>query len=201
MSAKYRDKIEYSIIETSDKEMEWIYSNQEFQIILNDLCQGKILKRIFASLEGVLESLNFDTNCFDFSYMGASVLIIFDSSAVEICIHGEGMVAYRILNLYDIKIIRETKDYPPNDFRDDIYYYDLSNNFDPQITDRIVEKVTVEGTDSFPFSLHGFDEDKAMLAELEGCLPNNIIFSMDNNTELGLYSDVIEYFFVSLKSK
>ena len=33
-----------------------------------------------------------------------------------------------------------------------------------------------EGTDSFPFSQHGFDEDKARLAELEGCLPNNIIF-------------------------
>lgn len=197
-SIKGADKVKYTIIKTSDKEMEWIYSNKELQDILNRLFQGKVLKKIYATLEGVLDSFRFETNYFDFSYMGACILLIFESSAVEVCIHGEGMVAYRILNLYDIKIIQETKDYPPTDFREDFYYYDLSDDIVPQITEHIVEKITVEGTDSFPFSLSGFDEDKAGLAELEGCLPNNIILSMDNDTELGLYADSIEYCFVKV---
>ena len=193
-------KVRYSVITTIDSESVWCYSHAELQELLTTLCRGQILKKVYASLSGYLESMRHDKNYYDFSYFGGGVVLLFDTLAVELFVHAMGMMQYRILDLRDIQI-RETKGFPPREawVSDDTYYYDLSEQFALSFTDKTVLEVVVDATNCYPFSLEGFDTERAVLAEQQNCLPENIHFKLDNGVDLGLYGDCIEWFYIELK--
>ena len=195
-------KVNYSIITTPDEECMWYYSYLELQNELNTLCQNHTLKKVYAGLQGYLESFHHSDNYYDFSYLGGSVLLIFDNIAVELCVHGMGMIQCRTIHLWDVKI-KNTKDFPPSDMGlvGDRYYYDLSSQFQLTYEDQMVERVSVDHVDVYPFSLSGFDEEKAKIAEESNSLPDQVHFHLQNGVDFAICSDSIEYYYVELKSK
>ena len=194
-------KVNYSIITTSDEDYAWYYSYTDLQNELNELCQNRMLKKVFAGLQGYLESFHHSDSYYDFSYFGGPVLLIFDNIAVELCVHGMGMIQCRTINLWDVKI-KSTKDFPPSDMGlvGDRYFYDLSSQFRLNYEDQMVERVTVANIDAYPFSLSGFDEEKAKLAEEANSLPDQVHFHLGNGVDFAVCSDSIEYYYIELKN-
>lgn len=192
-------RVDYSTITTPNEERKWYYSNIELQDKLNNLCKNHTLKKVYADLRGYLESFHQDNNYYDFSYFGGPVILIFDNIAIELCVHGTGMVECRAINLWDVKI-KSTKDFPPSNMGlvGDNYFYDLSEQFQLKYEGYTVEEVVVDNTDCYPFSLSRFDEEKAKKAEETNSLPNNVHFYLANGVDFGVYADDIEYFYIEL---
>lgn len=195
------EKVDYSIISTPDEECTWYYSYLELQNKLNVLCKKHTLKKVYGGLLGYLESQSYDKNYYDFSYLGGPLILIFDNIAIELCVHGVGMIQCREMNLWDVKIrnIRDSRVFDLNLF-DDKYFYDLGKEFELQYEEQQVTEVVVDRTDSYPFDLTGFDEEKAKMAELANSLPNHIHFKLANGVDFGVCADEIEYFYVELKN-
>ena len=194
-------KVNYSTIVTPDEEGAFYYSYTELQSMLNDLCKEHTLEKVYADLQGYLESFHQGDNYYDFSYFGGPVLLIFDNIAIELCVHGTGMVECRAINLWDVKI-KSTKDFPPSNmgFVGDNYFYDLSVQFQLKYEGYTVEEVVVDNTDCYPFSLSRFDEEKAKVAEETNTLPDHVHFHLSNGVDFGVYSNDIEYFYIELKT-
>ncbi len=193
-------KIDFSEIIAPNEKREWCYSSEELQSELNDICQNHILKKVYVALQGYLESLHQDKNHYDFSYFGGPVFLFFDNIAIEIFVHIMGMVQYRVINLWDIKI-ENRRDFPPDDMglKGDNYFYDLSKQFELLYEEQKVISVLVDKTNCYPFSLEGFDEQKAKVAEEKNNLPNDIHFRLENGVDFGIYADGMGYYFIELK--
>ncbi len=202
MSNKRFGKVNFSTIITPDNESKWYYSYKELQNELENICNNHTLKKVYAGLQGYLESFHQDKNYYDFSYFGGSVILLFDNIAIEICIHGTGMIECRKINLCDIKI-KETKNFPPNDMglKDDNYFYDLGNQFKLSYEEQKVVSVSVDKTNCYAFYLENFDVKKAEEAMEINSLPNNIHFKLENGVDFGIYADNIEYFYIELEQK
>ena len=200
MSYNRFGRVNYSTISTPETDHNWIYSYQELQDDLNNICKNHTLKKAYVSLQGYLESCNKSENYYDFSYSGGSVILILDNIAVEICIHAVGMVEYRRINLCDIKI-KTTKDFPPSGMglKGDNYFYDLGNQFQLTYEGQKVLSVIVDKTNCYAFYIEGFDEKKANIAEENECLPANIHFKLENGVDFGIYADWLEWFCIKLE--
>lgn len=192
-------KVNYSTIVTPDEEGQFYYSYTELQDKLNELCKNHTLKKVYADLQGYLESLQQGDNYYDFSCFGGPLLFVLDNIAIEICVHGKGMVEFRAINLWDIKI-KSTKDFPPSNMGlvGDNYFYDLSEQFQLKYEGYTVQEVVVDNIDWHPFSLRRFDEEKAKIAEKTNSLPDHIHFHLSNGVDFGVYSDAIEDFYIEL---
>lgn len=192
-------KVNYSTIVTPDEEGQFYYSYTELQDKLNELCKNHTLKKVYADLQGYLESCHQDDNYYDFSCFGGPLLFVLDNIAIEICVHGKGMVEFRAINLWDIKI-KSTKDFPPSNMGlvGDNYFYDLSEKFQLKYEGYTVQEVVVDNIDWYPFSLSSFDEEKAKIAEKTNSLPDHIHFHLSNGVDFGVYWDAIEDFYIEL---
>lgn len=192
-------KVNYSTIVTPDEEGQFYYSYTELQDKLNELCKNHTLKKVYADLQGYLESFHQGDNYYDFSYFGGPLLFVLDNIAIEICVAGKGMVEFRAINLWDIKI-KSTKDFPPSNMGHDgdNYFYDLSEQFQLKYEGYTVQEVVVDNIDCHSFSLSSFDEEKAKIAEETNSLPDHIHFHLSNGVDFGVYSDDIEYFYIEL---
>ena len=192
-------KVNYSTIVTPDEEGQFYYSYTELQDKLNELCKNHTLKKVYADLQGYLESCHQGDNYYDFSCFGGPLLFVLDNIAIEICVHGKGMVEFRAINLWDIKI-KSTKDFPPSNMGlvGDNYFYDLSEQFQLKYEGYTVQEVVVDNIDCHSFSLSSFDEEKAKIAEETNSLPDHIHFHLSNGVDFGVYSDDIEYFYIEL---
>ena len=193
-------KVNYSTIITPDEDGKWCYSYQELQKELNDLCKNHVLKKVYANLQGYLETFRHSENYYDFSYFGGSVILLFDNIAIEIYVHGTGLVQHRAINLWDIKI-KHAKDFPPSDMglKNDTYFYDLGNQFQLPYEGQTVVSVWVGKTNCYAFDLEGFDQQKAEIAEKTNSLPDHIHFKLENGVDFGIYADCIEWFYIELK--
>ena len=200
MSNNRFGRVNYSTIITLDDEYKWYYSYQELQKELNELCKNHILKKVYVDLQGYLESFHQSENYYDFSYLGGPVFLLLDNIAIELLIHGIGMIQLRAVKLWDVKI-KDTKDFPPNDMglKGSNYFYDLGNQFQLTYEGQKVLSVIVDETDCYPFYLEGFDEEKAKLAEENNSLPNNIHFKLENGIDFGIYADCVEWFYIELE--
>ena len=200
-----RPKLEYyTIILDSQEEMSWVYSASDFQKVLNDAFRGQILTKVFVDLAGYLDLVRREEDFFDFSYMGGKLILVFEKQLLELVIHVEGMMEYRIIPIYDARIPKCGKvDYPPSDMRmtwnND--YYNLGKEFELNCFEQKVEKITVNKTDIYPFYLEGFDEALATDAAERGNLPAGVEISMSNGVLLKLLGDSIEYLFVELEKQ
>lgn len=192
-------KVNYSTIVTPDEEGQFYYSYTELQDKLNELCKNHTLKKVYADLQGYLESCHQGDNYYDFSCFGGPLLFVLDNIAIEICVAGKGMVEFRAINLWDIKI-KSTKDFPPSNMGHDgdNYFYDLSEQFQLKYEGYTVQEVVVDNIDWHPFSLRRFDEEKAKIAEKTNSLPDHIHFHLSNGVDFGVYSDAIEDFYIEL---
>ena len=198
-----RQKVEYYTIKIASQEkMSWVYSAFDFQNILNDELQGHMLKKVFVSLYGYLDSAKRKKDRFDFSYMGGTLILVFEDRIFELVIHTEGMIEYRIMPSYETQIPTSGSiDYPPSNtgIKGDNNYYDLGKEFDLNCFGQIVKEIKVNKTDTYPFDLEGFDETLAAEAEKQGDLPSGVELFMNNGVVLKLLGDCIEYFIVELE--
>lgn len=200
MSSNRFGKVKFSAIMTPIEKGVWCYSYQELQDQLNEVCKNHTLKKAYADLEGYLESHHSDSNYYDFSYMGGPVILLFDNIGVEFCVDGVGLVQYRLLNLWDVKI-KKHEECPCDDIGKiaDNYFYDLSKQFQLSYEDQKVLEITVDPINTYPFIPHNFDREKAALAEKTSSLPTNIHFHLGNGVDFGIYGDHIENFYIELK--
>ena len=199
MSNRYHEKINYSTITMINNDSLWCYDYRELQVKLNEICKNHTLKKVYVSLYNYLESEHFNENYYNFD-IGAGSLIILDNVAVELGIHGEGMINFRLLNLGDIKI-KNTTDYPPNNLltTEDKFYYDMTDEFSMSLSEEKVIGITVDNIDSYPFTIEGYDNQQAELSAEANLLPNSVHFKLKNGVDFGLYADAVEYFYIKLK--
>ena len=200
-----REKVEfYTIKIDSSKKLEWVYSAINFEKVLLEEFKEQKLNRLFVSLYGYLDSSKRSDVCWDFSYMGGSLLAIFDQSVLELVIHTEGMIEYRIFPIYELKyLVNGRIDYPPLDtgLKGDSHYYDLGKEINGKYFGVPVETIEIGTTNAYPFDLSGFDENLAQEAEKRGDLPTGVKLEFENNVKLELLGDAIEYFYVKIEDR
>ena len=190
----------YNIVRMEDSTWNWCYSALELQELLNELCRGQKLLRWMAELVGYAEATPRGDNFLDLSYMGGNTLLIFSDVVLEFDIRVEGLIGYRFCKPWNVHI-RPVNDRIPEDYiTNPIYFCDLKDDFQLEYVGSTVQEVDVESTDSWGFPAVGFDEEKASAAAEAKDLPNEIHFMLDNDVELCLYADQLEYYMIELKS-
>lgn len=199
------EKVEYYTITIDSKdELQWIYSATDFQNILNGAFKGSILKKLFVSLYGYLDSEKRKKDMFDFSYMGGGLLLVFERSVFELIIHAEGMMQYRIIPVYEVKIPkRGIYDHPPIDIglNEDNFYINLGKKFELNCFEQTIDKISVKATDGHPFLLSGFDESLAEQAMIISDLPAAVELFASNGVVMNLIGDGIEYYQILLEQE
>ena len=195
-------RIPYTTIISKRPEYIWSYSNTELEETFNALLQGKRLKKVFTGLCGYIDGAQREENYYDFTYMGGTVLMVFSHNiALEIAIHAEGMIEYRIHSVSDLEF-HHTKDFPPEDLvLSEKYFYDMKEVFELTYEGEFIDAVQVDGADTYAFSARNFDQEKATLAMYQKKLPTNLHFKLSNGVDFGIYGDVIEYFDIYLKKE
>ena len=161
------------------------------------LLTGKTLKKMFVDLYGYIDSMQYDGNRISFSYMGGSDLLVFDDIAVELCIHGEGMIQYRVFDNFDASCIGKKRGYAPEDtYTNTSYFFDLATVLALQFEDKTLKTIEIEPTDMWPFSQSWFDEEKA---NSSNDLPSIVKFHMSNDVQICFAGDSIEYYYMYLE--
>ncbi len=193
-------KVCYTTITSSNPDYTWNYYCEDLEKTLNKILVGKKVKKIFVGLDGYLEGAKREENYYDFSYMGGTVLILFnDNIALELDIRAEGMIAHRLHNISDLAF-HTTKDYPPSDMvLSEKYFFDIKDEFSLSFENTGIIMIKVDGTNTYAFSAKGFDEEKATLAMYQNKLPANVQFVLDNDVKISLFGDAIEYFSIYLE--
>ena len=189
--------IDYYEIDLPEKDYITAYSAAELKGELLTLLAGKRLKKMFVDLYGHIDSRQYDDNSISFSYMGGPDLLVFDDIAVELCIHGEGMIRYRVFENLDASCIKEKRSYAPEDsYTKTSYFFDLATVLALQFEDTALKTIEIESTDTWPFSQSWFDEEKANSSD---DLPNIIKFHMSNDVQICFAGDSIEYYYMYLE--
>ena len=167
----------YSVMQLPDVEWRFSYSATELEKELNRVFSGQVLKEIYVSLEGYLESLGSTTDYIDMSCLGGTSLLVFDSTVLQLAIHAEGMIEYRRFPTYQMSS-QLVFDYPPEDMAvTGKYFFNvLGHAVSVDYTGKKAIGISVKRTDAFPFSLAGFDEAKGEEAEKKNDLPSEIDF-------------------------
>ena len=188
-------KQEYVIAELPETPWAYSYSAKGLEEELNRLLTSQRIQAIFVSLDGYLEALHYVQNCIDLSYMGGPALIVMENMVLELAIHAEGMIEYRLFPSRDLTI-RRVYDYPPDDMLTGDYFYDISKHditFD--YIGRRIRDISVKGTDTWGFEHPSFDEAIAEAAARKNDLPTEICFRTDTCVIRFVGSD-IEYYLV-----
>lgn len=190
-------KIDYYEIALPEKDYTTAYSAAELKDRLLRLLTGKTLKKMFVNLQGHIDSSQYDDNSISFSYMGGPALLIFADIAVELSIHGEGMIRYRVFDNFDASYIVKKRGYAPEDtYTSSSYFFDLSTVIALQFEDETLKTIEIESTDMWPFSQSWFDEEKA---NASNDLPNIVKFHMSNDVQICFEGDSIEYYHMYLE--
>ncbi len=190
-------KIDYYEIDLPEKNYTTAYSAAELRDELSRLLTGKTLKKMFVDLYGHIDSKQYDDNRISFSYMGGPDLLVFDDVAVELCIHGEGMIRYRVFENFDANSIVKRRGYAPEDtYNNPAYYFDLATVLALRFEDKTLKNIEIATTDTWPFSQSWFDEAKA---NSSNDLPNLIKFHMSNDVQICFAGDSIEYYYMYLE--
>ena len=190
-------KIDYYEIDLPEKDYITAYSAAELKGALLKLLTGKRLKKMFVDLHGHIGSKQYDDNSISFSYMGGPDLLVFDDIAVELCIHGEGMIRYRVFDNFDAGCMVKKRGYAPEDsYTKTSYFFDLATVLALQFEDTALKTIEITPTDMWPFSQSWFDEEKA---NASNDLPNIIKFHMSNDVQICFAGDSIEYYYMYLE--
>ena len=190
-------KIDYYEIDLPEKEYTTAYSAAELKEELSRLLAGKSLKKMYVALYGYIDSRQYDDNRISFHYMGGSDLLIFDDTAVELCIHGEGMIRYRVFDNFDAGCVVKKRGYAPEDsYTKTSYFFDLATVLALQFEDTSLKTIEIDSTDMWPFSQSWFDEEKASASN---DLPNIVKFHMSNDVQICFAGDSIEYYYMYLE--
>ena len=192
------DKVHYNTIDTIEGAYEWSCSKNDLEDILQAELSGQILRKVYVNLNGYLEGCSRDANYYDFSYMGGEVLMLFDRCALELLIHVQGMIQYRIVDLQHIRLHPHYGTPPEDMVLSEIYFHDLSQAFALSYENQVVCDIKVDGTNYCGFIPDRFDEEKAILAMYQNLLPNNVHFKLGNNVTVSLMADAIENFIILL---
>ena len=200
MSYLHFEKQDYVIATLPDTEWNCSYSAIGLEEELNLAITGQRVKAIYVDLDGYLESVHSKTNLIDLSCMGGTSLIVFEKSVLQLAIHTEGMIEYRIFPIWDIRL-RKAFDYPPEDMllTDKYFYNAIKHDLTYDYSEKKVRSISVRGTNSWAFSQPFFNETIAEAAAEKNDLPAEIAFLTDLCV-VRFVGDSIEYYFVSFES-
>lgn len=193
------EKINYSKINFDNSDFIWCYSSDELSEVLTKEFVGQTLRKVYVDLLGYSESFQHSENYYDFSYMGGSCIMVFESKAIIFCIHCQGLIEYKIVETVNMKI-SDCFDFPEYKLDSD-EFCDLENQFQLKFANRKVINITVDCTGDYAFFLQGYgiDEQKLDGAAQSNTLPNAVHFHLDNKVDFGIYGDDIEYYYIKLK--
>lgn len=190
-------KIDYYKIDLPDQEYKTSYSAAELSDELSHLLRGKTLKMMCADLHGYIDSQQYGGNKISFSCSGGPALLLFDDVAVDLFIHGEGMIQYRVFEAFDDKCIAKKRGYAPlESYNMPAYYYDLAADLSLSYEGSTVNNIEISPTTVWPFYQGWFDEEKA---NASNGLPNIIKFQLSNNVQICFAGDCIEYYYMYLE--
>ena len=149
---------------------------------------------------GYVEAIPHGGNHLDLTYMGGNLLLIFERTVLELEILAEGLVRYRIMPRWYLRIRPGSGPIPLEYTPDPTCFCDLKASFETEYEGRIVCRAEVDQTWSWAFCTTGLDEEKADAAAEAFDLPNAIRFLLEGGTELCLFADVIENYSIVLKT-
>lgn len=210
---KKRGKMEkewkYYKIEYPTYRDNYVYSATEMEKELIKEITGKTLRKVYMEtlgykeLYGDAEWRKINENTIYCAYIGGMIILVFDDVVLTLLIRAEGIMEYKLFKPWEIKV-REIKSLPTDvgtwhDGYD--FFRDLSSELEPKFESQIVEKLIVEKTDMYPFSLTEFDERKADEAVVKRDLPASVLFVLTNNCILELLGDDIEYYQIKVWEK
>ena len=101
----------YTVISLPDAEWVFSYSAKKFETELNKHLKGQKLRSVYIALSGYLDSMYKTADYIDLSCIGGTALIIFEKLVLQLAIHAEGMVEYRIFPDREVKM-EAVFDYP-----------------------------------------------------------------------------------------
>ena len=189
-------KQKYSIATFPSVEWKYSYSAKELEKELSNVLVGQRIKAIYVDLDGYRESLQSKTDFIDLSYMGGTALAVFEKTVLQLMIRVEGMIEYRLFPIWEMRL-RRVLDYPPDDMvmADKYFFNAREHDISFDYTDKQVDRITVKGTNTWPFSQSNFDESLAEIAAKKNDLPAEIVLYTESCNICFLGSD-LEYSFV-----
>lgn len=193
--------IHYLIAYTDHKECEWCYRAEDLEKELNEVCRNQRLNKVYVSLVGYYDAFAYHKNKIDLTYMGGPSLLIFDKCAIELDIWGEGLIKYRIIPIWDIRIKHRFDRFPEDMYSEDNYFYDASETIYLKYEQGIVESVAVESTGTYSFEAKGINTELLHMSSESHQLPNNIIFNLDNGKSISFIADYIENYFFEVNER
>ena len=185
-----------SIVVFPDVKWEYCYSAKRLQMKLNSLLAGQRVMGIYVELFGYLESFHWGRDYIDLSYLGGTTFIVFDKTVLQLAIHVEGMIEYRVFPASELTI-QEKFDYAPDDMvLSGKYFFNVANHdVTYEYEGTRVTGVVIKRTDDWLFSLSGFDGSLAAVAAKKNDLPSEITI-MTDECKIKFLGDVIEYYWV-----
>ena len=190
----------YYTVHVQNSEWRWCYSAKALQKLLTRAFWGQKLLRMMVDSCGYAEAIPFDGDRLNLTYMGGNLLLIFERTALELEILGEGLVRYRIMPRRCLRIRPGSGPIPAEYNPEPICFCDLNTSFEPEYEGRTVCSAEVDQTWSWAFSAVGLDEEKAEAAAEAFDLPNAIRFLLEGGPELCLFADTIENYSIVLET-
>ena len=190
-------KIDYYELALPDQKYNTAYSAAVLREELSGIIGRRPLKKLLVDLHGYIDSNRYSANEISFSCVGGPALLLFDDIIIDLSIHGEGMIRYRVYENINAESIVKKRGYAPREsYNTTDYYYDLSTVLSLPFEDETINKVEIQPTDTWAFSQSWFDEEKAASSN---DLPNLIKFKMSNNVCICFVGDCIEYYHLYLE--
>jgi len=197
---EYYGKVSYARICIDHPDRAWSYCADALKAELEQACLHQRLTGLYVNLNGYLDAFAHDEFIIDLTYLGGPTLLLFEKTAVEIDIHGEGLVQYRILPMHNLKI-KKLVGYPPDDMgSNETYFFDAAFHFQMEFWKQTVTGITVKGTNTRAFNA-SFGFDAALADEAERCsaLPNEIAFHLSDGNTVYLQGDELENYQVGIR--
>ncbi len=196
---KYYEKREFIIAELPDIKPQYHYSAYAVKEELDELLKGQILKKIYVSFRGYMESMHSNVNCIDLSYFGGFTLVVFDRTVLYLVFHAEGMLEYCCFSSGLLKL-KKAYGYPTSEMiGKGTCFFDVSNHqisFD--YIGKDVREIAVESTDAWAFSQPTFDEEAANDAADRNDLPDALILVFDSFS-VWFSADQTEYYWITFR--
>lgn len=190
-----------------DVRSSWCYSAKQLQNELASLLLGQKLLHIFVPAYEYIESMQeygcYKNRILNFSFIGGGVTLVFENTVLDLGVHAEGMLQYRVFKTTDLKY-EETvcsEEELKCSYYDSYYFSVTDSPIAFRFENKQLVKIRVEGTAYYCFELEGFDCVTAKEAGKAHDLPVQIVLLLSNTTTIKIIGDDMEYFYMEFRAQ